>query len=304
MLRKTPYRPTLMHLEDRAVPGTVLTRPDLAALGTTLALSLDLSGSDAIAVASYEAQLHDQTGVDLSDHTAATGGVTAPVQNTPVLDDPLQVAANDLNGNDGQNVPPPPAHRQYIDLGFLSGSFLQIGNQSPITFGSDPPTEGWRHVSINPHDKIVGNAKHFNLPPYQAQALGYNFNVQLEDLSKLTGTYDPTTGNSSASVTMDVWITSPDAPNFDNTNCKIPATTLNFTTDAGTPFATDPNNPGREIGTMVDNTFAAPAVPTGACGSLGFVDYASVINGYFGLPSPSGSNTFSLSVSITPAIGP
>src|SRR5690242_15042858 len=102
MLRKTSYRPTFMHLEDRAVPGTVLTRPDLsAALGTTLALSLDLSGSDAIAIASYEAQLHSQSGVDLGDQTPEQGGTVAPVQRTNTFGDfdPRLGPANDLNGN-------------------------------------------------------------------------------------------------------------------------------------------------------------------------------------------------------------
>ena len=308
MLRKAHYRPPFMRLEDRSVPGTVLTRPDLsAALGTTLAQSLDLTSNDVIAVASYEAHLQSQSGVDLGDHTTAQSRDVAPIQNTNQLvnADPLLLPSDSLNGDNGQNLPPPPAHRQYIDLGFLDGSFIQIGTQSPITFGSDPPTEGWTHVSVNPHDKLVGNSKHFNLPPYMATALGYHFNVQLEDLSKLTGTYDPTTGNSSTSVTMDVYITSPDAPSFDNMNCKVPATTANFTTDAGTPFSTDPNDPTREIGTAVDNTFAAQAIPNRVCGVYqGLVDYAQVINSYFGLPSASGNNTFSLHVSITPAIGP
>lgn len=296
-----------MHLEDRAVPGSVMTRPDLsAALGSTLALSLDLTGNDAIAVASYEAQLQSQPSDTRVDQAAQP---VAPAGNPDSLglQDIQGVSAlpvNDLNGDNGQ-IPPPPSHRQFINLSFLSGSFLQIGTQSPITFGDDSGSEGWNHVKINPSGKIVANPKHYNLPPYVAMVSGFTFNVQLEDLSKATGSYDRTTGNASASVTLDVFITSPDAPGFDNMNCKVPPTTLNFTTDNGTPFAMNPNNPNQEVGTMVDNTFAAPSIPLGACGNYqGVIDYAAVINGYFGLPSASGSNTFSLHVGITPAIGP
>ncbi len=308
MLRKDRYRPTLVNLEERAVPGTVLTRPDLsAALGSTLASALDATGTDAIAIASYEAQLHSHLGengvVDVGDQSAAQAPVQQPLDVQGVQGVSL-LPADDLNGDNGQALPPPPSHRQMINLYFVSGSFLQIGNQSPITFGDDNLTEGWPHVSLNPHGKLSSSAKHFDLPPYHASELCYDFNVQLEALSKLQGTYDPTTGNSTTSLTLDVYVTSPNAPGFDNQNCKVPPVTLNFTTDNGTPFAMNAGGTA-EIGTTVDNTFAAPAIPQGACGSLGgFIDYANAINGYFGLPSPAGANTFSLNVAITPAVGP
>jgi hypothetical protein len=296
-----------MDLEERAVPGSVLTRPDLAAaLGSTLALALDSTGTDAIAIASYEAELTSQLGgnavVDVGDQSAVQAPVRNPVDGQ-ALEGVSVLPTGDLNGDNNQGLPPPPAHRQYVNLYFLSGSFLKLGNQSPITFGDDSLTEGWTHVSLNPQDKLVGSAKHFNLPPYHAMALNYNFFVQLEAQSKLQGRYDPTTGNSTTSITLDVYITSPDAPMFNNQTCKVPPATLNFTTDNGTPFAMNPDGTA-DVGTSVDNTFAAPAIPMGVCGNVGFVDYATVINNFFGLPSPAGANTFSLHVAITPPPGP
>ena len=296
-----------MDLEERAVPGSVLTRPDLAAaLGSTLALALDSTGTDAIAVASYEAEQNSHLGgnavVDVGDQSAAPAPVQSPVGVQDVQD--LSVLpAGDLNGDNNQGLPPPPAHRQYVNFGYLSGSFLQVNNQSPFTFGSDPPTDGWDHISINPHGKVEGSSKHFHVGAASITAGGFHFMAQLEAVSKLSGTYDPSTGNSSVSVTLDVHITSTDAPNFNNDTCRVPANALNLTTDNGTPFTTDPNDPTREIGTVVDNTFAAPAIPHGTCGSFIIVDYADQINTQLGLPSPSG-NTFSLNVAITPAIGP
>lgn len=309
MLRRERYRPTLMDLEERAVPGTVLTRPDLSAtLGSALASALDATGTDAIAVASYEAQVHSQLGensvVDVGDQSAASQSPVEHPLDLLALPDVSLLPAGDLNGDHGQTLPPPPANKQIVDLGFLPGSYLQVGNQSSFPFGNDPPTDGWDQATLNAHGKLKGALSHFHVGAASITAAGFHFMAQLEALSKLTGTYDTATGNSSVSATLDVHITSMDAPNFDNDNCKVPATTLNFTTDNGTPFATDPNDPTREIGTVVDNTFAAQAIPHGSCGSVAFVDYADAINTQLGLPSDAGNNVFSLTVSITPAVGP
>jgi hypothetical protein len=311
-----------MLLEDRSIPGSVLTRPDLsAALGSTLTLALDLTGTEALAVIPATAQdQHTQPAqMDAGDQTdyppVAVGDLsqfqnlnsfgnldTLHGLNTQV--DPSSQLIN-LPAKHGQGNPPPPGGGDVVELGFLPGSSITIGTNSPITFGNDPPTDGVHNVSVGFDGTVFASQGDFYISSREFVIVGYHFEVQLQAQSDVTGTYDRTSGSATVNLALSVQITSPDAPSFDNNNCIIPATQLNMTTDNGTLFSLDPNDSTREVGTAVDNTFAAQAIPNRACGVYqGLVDYAQVINTQFGLPSGSGNNNFSLNLSMTPPIGP
>ncbi len=91
-----------------------------------------------------------------------------------------------------------------------------------------------------------------------------------------------------------------DLPGFDNSNCIIPRTTLNLSTD----------NPGGSLCfggncTVVDNTFVINAIAAGSCGSSFLGDYATLINQQVGLPSLTpGDNVATLVIRMTPALPP
>jgi hypothetical protein len=183
-----------------------------------------------------------------------------------------------------------------VTITVQDGSYIQVGNNNPITFG-DPTTDMFNNTSIDPDGNVFVARSDIQFGATTLTFAGMPFTVQLRAQSDLNGTYDRGSGSATATVALDVKITNNTLPNFNNNTCIIPATTLNLTTDNGTPFSGG-------AGTMVDNTFAAPAIPRGACGNAGFVDYAQLINQNLGLPSDAGNNVISLNLQMDPSLPP
>jgi len=125
---------------------------------------------------------------------------------------------------------------------------------------------------------------------------GFTFTEQLRAQSDLGGTYDRNTGSSTATVNIDLKITS-NAPGFNNNSCILPQISINANTDNGVAYSGG-------VGTLVDNTFAVGQFAHGSCGSFFLIgDYADRINAQFHLPSPAG-NVLWLANAMNPALPP
>jgi hypothetical protein len=317
------YRPRLMVLEGRVVPGTVLTKLDTSGLlGSALAglgrSDLDLISAEAIAVAAGEApQAPASIGQPLTG--SGLGELAAPIVN------PLP----DLAGPLGAIQQPAPlgginlAGGDLVNMGFLDGSSIAVGTNMPqfsVNFGSDPPTDGWDNVFVDLAGNVSGAQSDFHIGAATVSAGGFHFNFQLLAESDLSGTYDRATGNALFQVMMDSQVTSPDAPGFDNSHCFIglypdgmheAPVPINLSTDptqGGTPFSMDSQS--RENGVVVDNTFAVDAIPDDpsgqnpTCGGNSVIRWAQLIDGLLGLPAPSGVNNLTLHVALDQPIGP
>jgi hypothetical protein len=126
---------------------------------------------------------------------------------------------------------------------------------------------------------------------------GFTFNEQLRAQSDLNGTYDRNSGSATASVLVDLKITS-NAPGFNNNTCILPAIAINAATDTGVPYSGG-------AGTLVDNAFAVGQFAHGSCGSFFLIgDYADRINGQLHLPAAAGTNALTLANSMNPALPP
>lgn len=126
--------------------------------------------------------------------------------------------------------------------------------------------------------------------------MGFMFTEQLRAQSDLNGTYDRNSGSSTATVIVDLKVTS-NAPGFNNNTCILPQATINATTDAGAAYSGG-------AGTLVDNTIALGSFAHGSCGFFILVgDYADRINATLGLPSASG-NVVRLPNAMDPALPP
>jgi hypothetical protein len=184
-----------------------------------------------------------------------------------------------------------------VTITVQAGSYIQFGNASPINFGGTT-TDMLNNASIGPDgDVFVAQSDvHFGMTTISFEFQDYT--VQLRARSDLTGTYDRGSGSATATVTLDIKFDNTSLPGFDHNNCIIPATQFNPTTDSGTPFSGG-------AGTMVDNTFAARAIPHTACGGTGgFIFYADSINQHLSLPSDAGNNVLSLNLQMDPSLPP
>jgi len=276
--------------------------------GTVQGASLD--GGNSVSARSplvVDSQSLDTAG----DLPAAVSPVLAPV-----LQQPRSASANSLT--DGAFVAAVQRHHggpgpqdDTVSLGALPGSAIDINRgHSHTTFGDDPPTQVvFNNVTVTDDGTGAGTISAaqsditlpsgevpYTIPPGVTVHIDYVFRPQ----SGASGTYDRNTGSATLGVTFDVYITSRDAPGFDNTHCIIPAVTVNMST----------GNPGGAAfsggqGTLVDNTFTANAIPTGACGGTIVLDYATEINNALGLPSLNpGDNTLTSVTRMTPPLAP
>ena len=184
-----------------------------------------------------------------------------------------------------------------ISLDVLPGSSISVGTQS-FPLGDDPPTSAFNNVSVGDDGTVFGAQADISFVPIDGMMAGFTFHIQMRPQSDLAGTYDRTGGSLTASVAFDLKITS-NAPGFDNNNCIVPASAFSFSTDdiGGSTFS------GGQ-GIIVDNAFVVNAIPPGSCGSFFGTDCARLINGNFGLPSPSGNNMGSLIIRMSPALIP
>jgi hypothetical protein len=214
--------------------------------------------------------------------------------------DHIEIRYSQANGNGlggGGDIQP---LDDVVNILVHSGSSIQIKSQN-FGFGDEPPTSYVNNVTVTDDGSGAGTMSaamsdvvfkpiEFNIGP----AHGF---ATLRAQTDLSGTYDRNTGSATATLDMDVHLES-DAPNFDNVNCNIPRGTLNFTTDAGTPFSGG-------AGMMVDNTFVVDAIPHGACGMFFGNDYADIVNSFLGLPSQnSGDNVLTLNLTMDPPLAP
>lgn len=308
MMRRHGYRPRVVALEERSVPGTVLTSLDpslfLAFDPTLLAASRDAAVFDR---ASMEAGIALHTS-DFADVAPVPG--SEPIANSAPLgalgSADASLGALDLAsfgshqhqgrlGADGGDL---------VTLGVLTGSYIQIGSQGPYNFGDDQGSTQLQNVFITNDGTGAGTLfvaqSDIHLPSVSGTISGFNYTASLLPLSDGTGTYDRNTGNASASLTVTVQLQS-NAPGFHT--CSLPGTTITITTDNGVPFSN--GGDGNDYGTMADVTFPVPAMPHGSCGSFIFIgDYADLVNSQFSLPSPSGNNVLNINILMNPAIGP
>lgn len=307
-MRNSTYRPRLVSLEDRIGPGSIH-----GALDASLVLNLDpalatsLTREDADNLVPVNLGSSDQTAAAVAGvavlGSAQDGQLQRSAGDGLILlgHDPLQNALDQVhlaNGIGTQGV-------TVVNLGFLPDSVVSTNDGSlSVSFGNDPPTDGWDNVAIDGSGNVSGGQSDFHIGAATLTAT-FHFTVQLRAQSDLSGTYDVTTGIMTASLNLDAKITSNDAPGFNNNTCIIPQQTLNLDTVSdplGVNFSAD--GQGRETGTIVDHTVPLDAIPHGACGSFVGIDYADEINGNLGLPSGSGHNLFQLNTAIDQPIGP
>jgi hypothetical protein len=187
------------------------------------------------------------------------------------------------------------------EFAIVPGSGLIVNNSDQGLDGRDPPTDFIHSVNIGSDGTVFAAQQDDPVFFRQVTGSGFHFDVRFRMRSDMNGTLDSSSGSMNVAVDFDVKVDSADAPGFDGTNCSTPVTTLNYTTDdtRGNQFTFDDQGVG--YGTIVDNVFAQDAIPHGNCGGIpGFVDWADAISQQFGLPAPSGTNSFWLNIQAAP----
>jgi hypothetical protein len=325
-MRKPSYRPRLDRLEDHVLPGSMLTGAlqPLGFLGLDATLS-DQSGLTGLTAPGQPAVLADgitsapsapvapANAAPLPASSAApltaplapdlgTGTLAAPLggSTNPVNADLLTAVLPHQQGGGGGGINP---QDDVVSVGALPGSyFLEGTNGTPATFGEDPPMYPYLYTGVNITDAgtFDVSSSDIYIPTIYANLAGLYVSTQPQLLTDVTGTYDRTTGISTATFTMQLYIDS-NQPNFNHQNCIVPPTTINLSTE-------DPSGTGIRfldgLGTIVDSQFGLQAIPNHSCGSFFGIDYTGEINFALGLPSPAGTNNLTINMVMDPALPP
>jgi hypothetical protein len=334
-MHKSDYRPTLVTLEDRVAPGTTLANALDPSMLLTLGSSLSALDRDLLN-ASSENRVADLggTNVDSVSQVALTGA-DLPIQRAS------NQAAGSLGTSSlqlGDGMFQDASHLLQLERGLGGGIHSQgvllynMNDQQPGTFIrvnctdiTDPTTcaynsdlgvpgisDTFNNVNIGSDGSVFVAQSDITYADRQItvtlQGNPYDIQIFFRAQSDINGTFDPSSGSMTISFNLDIYLTSngPDPmrrlPNFDNTNCIVPAASLNMTTDdtGGAQFVQ--SNDGSMQGIVIDNTYLAHAIPSGNCGGIPFVvDYADAFNAGFGLPSEtSGANSLSHGMLLTP----
>jgi hypothetical protein len=311
-MHKSDYRPRLITLEDRVVPGTTLANSLDPSLMLTLGSSLSALDRELLSTGA-ESQVADLGRANVG------AAIPAAVTGADLL---VQVAGNQASGSLGNAAIGlgtanmlDSSHLLQLQQGFgihsqgatvydfaiVPGSGLIVNNNDQGLDGRNPPTDFYHGVSIGSDGTVFAAQQDDPIFFRTVSGGGSHFDLRFRMRSDMNGTFDSSSGSMSVTVAQDVKIDSMDAGGFDGTNCSTPVITLNFTTNdpSGNPFTFD--NQGVGHGTIGDNIFGQDAIPYGACGGIpGFTDWATAINLTFGLPAPAGTNHFWLNVQATP----
>jgi hypothetical protein len=310
-MRKSRYRPELTRLEDRLPPGDMglgmLFQPSLVLDPSHSLLAPDNLVSPTVTGISGGAAIPADAGTVAPAAPAPVNGNGAPSRPAdsssaaalpadPLKQDLLTPVMTSLGSSGGSSTR---SGRGFdiVTMTIQPDSFVLVGSLA-TTFGT---TATINNVYVGFDYNVYAAQGDIHLPSADATFMGFRVHIDLRAQSDLFGLYFRDVPNYSGFMyiyqMLDVKLTSPDIPGFDNDNCIQPVTTLNMDTLQAIPFS------GGD-GWTEDSYFNSDAFPHGACGSFFGQDWADAINQAVGLPSSPGNNVIGLHIIMDPALPP